>query len=590
MFITQRLRTKLLLSIVFVASLFVLPGIALRSVAQEGEAETWYGVLDLKKQHLRLVVELTPAESSSAETATDAPSWTGKLRSLDEGGVVLPLETVTRNDDVFEFTIKISKTTYKGTLSAKRDLVEGKWLQKTASIPLSFRRVDEVPEPKLKAVWKGTIKVLFQTLDLQFRELESGQIYFESLTENVGGIVATKTTEDDVITIDVPAVKGKFIGKLSEDGKKLEGKWTQGFLSPKLVLERASVASSGQARNRPQTPQPPFPYLAEAVSFKNEAAQVTLAGTLTKPKGEGPFPAVVLITGSGPQDRDETIEGHKPFLVIADHFTRQGIAVLRYDERGVGKSTGKFETATSVDFAADAKAAVEFLREQTSIDPTQVGLCGHSEGGYVAPMIAAHDSEIAFIVMMAGSAVPGDDILVSQLALILEASGVDADMVARRSKSQRALVDLVKHVPRLSNEEFEQRANEAIRSSLTDEELDLDVDKAMLAAAKTQLRTPWFEYFTKYDPRSDLRKVACPVLAINGSKDLQVDPKLNLPELRKALEQAPTTEFTVKELPGLNHLFQQAKTGLIQEYGGLEQTFDPRTLELMSAWILENVK
>ena len=301
-----------------------------------------------------------------------------------------------------------------------------------------------------------------------------------------------------------------------------------------------------------------------------------MAATLTIPQGKGPFPAVVLITGSGPQDRDETLLGHKPFLVLSDYLTRQGIAVLRADDRGVGKSTGVFANATTADFATDTEAGIAYLKTRPEIDPHKIGLVGHSEGGVIAPMIAARNPDVAFIVMMAGTGVRGDEVLVAQSEAIAVASGQNPDQAAKDATKEREMLKLVET----------EKDPTALEKELK-EKMAGDVPAGQIGMQITQLTSPWFRYFLTYDPATALRKVTCPVLAINGEKDKQVLPSQNLPPIRKALEQAGNKRFEVDELPGLNHLFQSSKTGSPGEYAQIEETISPVALEKIATWILK---
>jgi pimeloyl-ACP methyl ester carboxylesterase len=550
------------------------------------EEEIWFGVLDAEVRRFRFTIRLKESNEG----------WSGVLKSLDEGGREFGLDNVRRDDSSLAFEIKATNAKYSATLGEGGEVAKGRWLQNGADLELELKQVQEPPAQKLTAVWTGELNALVQKLKVQVRELESGEVYFDSLTQQAGGFVAKKTVDGDQVIIEVPAVRGKFEGTLEADGQRLVGKWRQGLIPLQLTLERSeqTVSEEESQPKRPQTPQPPFPYEVQEVTFENEQAEVKLVGTLTIPDRETSpeeqktkFPAVILISGSGPQDRDESILGHKPFWVIADHFSKKGIAVLRYDERGVGQSSGTFEDANSTDFAADVRAAIAFLAAHPAIDASQIGLCGHSEGGLIASMVAAQDERVAFIVLMAGPGVNGQKVVESQTRLILEVSGVPAEEIERQMKIQRAFIELAKQDPLPTKEEFSQAAMEKAGDYFTANEMEEDTARQMIDAAFQQLVSPWFQFFMSHEPASDLEKIACPVLAINGEKDLQVDPKLNLPAIEAALEKAPTDDFTLRELKGLNHLFQQSKTGLVQEYAQLEETFNPAALQLMTEWILE---
>lgn len=356
--------------------------------------------------------------------------------------------------------------------------------------------------------------------------------------------------------------------------------------SLKLEAEKLHAACEGKnssnvqtdlaSPRRPQEPRKPYPYREEDVSYKNQAQGNTLAATLTIPAGKGPFPAVVLITGSGPQDRDESLMGHKPFLVLSDYLTRKGIVVLRADDRGVGKSTGEFSGATTADFATDTEAGIAYLKTRPEVNPKLIGLVGHSEGGVIAPMIAARRSAVAFIVMLAGPGVPGDEIIVKQAELLAQSVGKSRQEAAKAAEKQRKILNIVK----------EDVDPDSLDKQLH-EELSGELSGAQISAILRQMNIRWLRYFLTYDPALALGKVTCPVLALNGSKDLQVPPDQNLPPIRKALAVGGNKNFEVDELPGLNHLFQTAKTGAPAEYSEIEETISPMVLEKIAAWILK---
>jgi pimeloyl-ACP methyl ester carboxylesterase len=396
------------------------------------------------------------------------------------------------------------------------------------------------------------------------------------------------TLKGDALRLELKAIGGVYEGKLNKDGSEIEGTWSQGGGSLPLTLKRTDKAPE---LRRPQEPKPPYPYGAEEVSYPNPKAGNTLAGTLTLPKGAGLFPVVLMITGSGPQNRDEELLGHKPFWIIADYLTRRGVAVLRVDDRGVGKSTGKFDNATSADFATDVLAGIAYLKTRKEIDPKQIGLIGHSEGGLIAPMVAAKSPDVAFIVMMAGPGVTGEEILYEQAALIQKASGAPESAVAWNRKLQHQLFAIVKSEPDSAAAEKQlDTAMDAAAKQMTAAEkkqLGGDVGAALQAQVKS-VNSPWFRYFLTYDPRPALRKVRCPVLAINGERDLQVPPKQNLPEIEAALKAGGNTDYTIKELPQLNHLFQTATSGSPAEYSKIEETVSPLALETMADWIVKH--
>ncbi|HEY2737951.1 MAG TPA: alpha/beta fold hydrolase, partial [Thermoanaerobaculia bacterium] len=318
-------------------------------------------------------------------------------------------------------------------------------------------------------------------------------------------------------------------------------------------------------------------------------AKVKFAGTLTLPKGAGPFPAVLLITGSGPQDRDESIVGHKPFLVLADHLTRRGIAVLRVDDRGVGGSTGSVSGSTTSDFAGDVLAGVAFLKQHAHIAADRIGLIGHSEGAVIAPLAASRSKDVAFIVMMAGTSVPGYEILPAQVEAIDVASGQTADKAKKEADITRAALGLVRA------EKDEAVLRTKLKALFVEHKDDVDADDlkqagsldAFVERQVKSLTSPWFRYFLDYDPRPALRQVKVPVLALNGELDKQVLPDQNLPSIEQTLHESKNPDVTVRRLPGLNHLFQTAQTGSPTEYATIQETLSPAVLDLMTHWILE---
>ena len=357
---------------------------------------------------------------------------------------------------------------------------------------------------KVVGVWLGPLKVgpIELRLALKVTTDDAGKLSakIDSIDQNAKDIpVDSITFADGTLTAESKLIHGKFVGKLDEGQGTLTGTWTQGPQSLPLVLKKTE---GDFALKRPQEPKPPFPYQTIDVEFDNGADQVKLAGTLTVPEGAGPFPAVVLITGSGPQDRDESLMGHRPFLVLADHLTRRGIAVLRYDDRGVGKSTGNFATSTTYDFKRDAEAAVAFLRTRPEIDAKRIGLCGHSEGGLIAPMVASETPDVAFIVLMAGTGVPGDEILTRQAMLIARAMGADETTLTKIGERQKKIFDEMKQDPK--GEHLAETLKEVVNGIASAEE-----QKAVeqtLAAQAAALNSPWFRTFLVLDPRESLKK------------------------------------------------------------------------------------
>lgn len=445
----------------------------------------------------------------------------------------------------------------------------------------------------LAGVWQGTLLAGGVSLRLIIEIKKEGSGYTGTLTSIDQSPqkfpLSAVTLSQNKLHLEVKVIGGEFNGELNDSAASAEGKWEQGGNSLALTLKRDSKIP---VVRRPQEPKRPYPYDEQEVAYDNTIDHVRLAATLTLPRGKGPWPAVVLITGSGPQNRDEELLGHKPFLILSDYLTRRGIAVLRADDRGIGKSTGNFGSATTADFANDTEAGVAYLKTRPAIDHAHIGLIGHSEGGVIAPMVAARSKDVAFIVLMAGTGMIGEEILYAQSALIGKAGGeTEAQIVEQKS--------LQKQMFAIAKQDIDAETKQKKLQALVKEALDKlpesekksvgDLDQF----AKTQsgaVSGPWFRYFLSYDPAIALRKVACPVLAINGSNDLQVPPKQNLPTIAAALKAGGNIDYTIKELPGLNHLFQTSTTGAPSEYSQIEETIAPIALQTMGDWILKHTK
>lgn len=374
------------------------------------------------------------------------------------------------------------------------------------------------------------------------------------------------------LTFAAPMIRGEYEGRWDAVQGAWNGQWKQGGALP-LTLAKGPVPT----RARPQMPARPYPYREEEVAFES-APGVKLAGTLTLPQGRGPFPAAILISGSGPQDRDEQLLGHRPFLVLADDLTRRGVAVLRYDDRGFAKSTGRHQDATSKDFAVDAGAALKFLRTRRDIDPARTGLIGHSEGGLIAPITALSDGKVAFVVLLAGPGTPSRELMAAQRTAVARALGAAPEAIARNDA-------LAARVDTLLAESKDWEAAKVEATKVIGEAaaaVGMPADRAI--AANQMLFTAWYREFIAYDPRPNLAKLTMPVLAVNGANDLQVLADQNLPAIREALK--VNRDATVVELPGLNHLFQTSATGSPMEYGRIEETFAPLALKTIGDWVV----
>ena len=337
---------------------------------------------------------------------------------------------------------------------------------------------------------------------------------------------------------------------------------------------------------RPQEPRGAISYDVEEVRYSSLTADATLAGTLTLPRSEKPSPAVLLIAGSGRVDRDETVFGHKPFWILADHLTKQGFAVLRVDKRGVGLSTGNYDVATTEDFAADVLAGVEYLKTRKEVDAERIGLIGHSEGGLIAPMVAIKSNDVAFIVLMAAPCVTGEAILYAQEALISRTMGVAEEQLKHQLDFQKQVLSAIKNESNL--EKAEQLLREIVAKQWTN--LPKEEQQTAAEAMEAQIKrcnSRWLRYYLTYDPAISLKHLKIPVLVINGELDSQVSPKQNLPVIAKIFDEAGNRNYRIIEFPKLNHFFQTCKTGSILEYGQVEETIAPIVLDTLTNWILE---
>jgi uncharacterized protein len=387
---------------------------------------------------------------------------------------------------------------------------------------------------------------------------------------------------DKNLTIQAPTLMGEYKGTITGDST-IDGTWTQRGASFPVNLKKLKMAFTV---NRPQEPKPPFPYTSEDVTFTNDKFNINLAGTLTIPSGTGPFKAVILITGSGAQNRNEELQGHKPFLVIADYLSRNGIAVLRFDDRGVGKSQGTQLNVTSADLATDAEAAFIFLKKNPKINQKEIGLMGHSEGGLIAPIVAASNPDIGFIVSLAGPGVTGQQIIIRQGQEISRLSGINEEQIKETTETNKKQYAVLRKEKDNKKAEIKILAlyKEILEKNKTSKE---DTEKAVNQLKLTfgaNIYT-WFRYFIMTNPATFWKQVECPVLALNGEKDLQVSARENLPAIEKALKSSGNKSVKTVMLPGLNHLFQHSKTGLPSEYGQIEETFSPEALKIIADWI-----
>lgn len=417
--------------------------------------------------------------------------------------------------------------------------------------------------------WRGTLQVGAVQLRIALHLGETSSL--DSPDQGVFGMPANYAADDRRVTVTIAAIDAMFAGELADDGSRLVGKWQQGGLSLPLTLERGVYAPAA----RPQTPAAPYPYRAEDVAYANpRAPSVRLAGTLTLPQGTGPFPAVLLITGSGPQDRDESLAGHRPFLVLADHLTRRGIAVLRVDDRGVGGSTGATANDTLHDYATDVAAGVAYLRSRRDIDARRVALLGHSEGGLIAPLVARGDPALAGIVLWAGPGVTGREVVAEQTRAIMRLAGTPAAQSEAALRTQRAMIDAALGAADPT------AARQAMLAAVAAAGMPAPPEASLAIMA-----SPGYRAFATHDPAPVLRGLRLPILALLAENDIQVVPAQNEPALRAAL--AGNASARVVTLPGLNHLFQTAPTGAVEEYARIEETVAPIALRTTADWLVQ---
>ncbi|MGB7845536.1 MAG: alpha/beta fold hydrolase [Candidatus Acidiferrum sp.] len=552
-------------------------------LAQEPALEgTYTGTLQAGEAQLHLVLHLT-RNSHGALHAT--------LDSLDQAVFAIEASSASLNSAILKLEVSSVGAHYEGKVSLDRKTIDGEWSQGSASLPLVFHREAVAHKPDdahfpVEGLWQGALQDHGMRLRLQLHvsHASDGNLIaaLDSLDHGVSGLPAISVLQkESAFHFEIPALAGVYDGTLNPTKNGITGVWSQRDFKEKLDFIRSSQPLE---LRRPQNPSKPYPYREEEVSFSSAAASVTLAGTLTLPRRPGPFAAALLISGSGPQDRDEFLANHKPFLVLSDYLTRKGIAVLRYDKRGIGKSTGSFDKATTLDLATDAESAISYLKSRKDIDPGRIGLIGRSEGAMIAPSIAARSQDILWIVLLAAPATKGEDTLLNQSELIARAGGLSDSQVATSLAFDKSAYDLVR------KEDDPARLKEKLKTLVKDSGLDSALPPAALEPQLRMMTSPWFRFFLDYDPLSNLQKIRCPVLALYGEKDLQVPPKINLPLLQKALTEAGNNQSDTRQLPELNHLFQHAYTGSPAEYAAIEETFSPEALQIVADWLLSRTK
>lgn len=452
---------------------------------------------------------------------------------------------------------------------------------------------NQIFSQSIEGDWNGALNISGVQLRLIFHieQSENGlKGTMDSPDQGAKGLTLnTVSFENSILKLSMKQIGMEYQGTLS--GDSIIGKFSQMGTQLPLNLYRKTIEKTTLIR--PQEPKGPYDYYVEEVTFENAKDSITLAGTLTLPSKTEKSPVVVLISGSGAQNRDEELFGHKPFLVIADYLTRNGIGVLRFDDRGTGASTSNKKSPTSADLANDVEAAVSYLMTKSQIDKKNIGLIGHSEGGLIAPMVAQRNMNVAFIILLAGPGLRGDKLLELQTMAVTKANGASDELIERMLKFNKGTYDLVLNSNdseklKIDLENYLQKAfkeNPDFTPGFSTEQLN-----SYIKVSVAQMTAPWMKFYIKYDPYPTLTKLKIPVLALNGAKDTQVAPKENLEAIRKAFDESGNKKLTAIELPNLNHLFQESTTGSPTEYPKIEQTFSPTALEQMNSWIHKQLK
>ena len=531
-----------------------------------------------------------------------------EVTSVRAGAIAKPAMNVLANDATLSFTLDAGgrRARFEGFPATAGKEISGSFhfLDDSGNLVppaqrWTMQRVDLVSEVATARTYGGRLEVGGQALDIQLAIGEGPNGWcgaIEVALQGLRNFPATVARATDGFVVGVPLQPTvTMLLAPSEDGKTLAGTFAQGSFNAPIVFAEMPGARLAGSR-RPQDPVPPFPYADREVRIAHAAGHA-LAGTLSMPSDprlgrDGKVPAVVLVSGSGPQDRDESIFGHRPFAVIADALARAGFAVLRYDDRGVGGSTGVFALAATADLASDADLAVEWLRAQPGIDPARVGIIGHSEGAVIAPLVAAWQSAdphpVAFTVLLAPPALPGGEILTRQSKALYDAAGLpeaaSAPILAAHAKVMAAVGR------RAPATELQPLVEELVRLQLTAGGQPLPPDetlRATFAGALAQVVEPWMSEWIRYDPRPALSALRAPSLAMCGTKDLQVDAASNLAVLDGLAKSG--VPILTRRYEGLNHLFQPAKAGVPDEYATIDVTFDASALAEMTAWLVEAV-
>lgn len=545
---------------------------------------TYAGTLQAGEAQLHLVLHISQDNKGLLHATLD---------SLDQGVFNIEATRVSGSATTLKLDVSSVGAHFEGKISLDRKTIDGTWTQGSAELPLILHRRPANAAPykatdavfPVEGIWQSALERHGLRLRLQLhvshdtdRQLIAA---LDSLDESVSGLPAIDVTlSDAAFHFEVPAFGVTFDGTLDSTKNTLKGKWSESGSDTALEFKRSDDPFP---LRRPQNPSPPYPYREEIVSFANAPANVQLAGTLTLPKDSGPFPAAILVAGSGPHDRDENLASHKPFFVLADFLTRKGIAVLRYDKRGIGASTGVLDSATTLDLASDTQAALAYLQTRKDIDQKKIGLIGHSEGAMIAPYVANRSQNVAWVVLLAPPATNGEATLINQSSLIVQVGGLSEPQLLASLTFDRSAYDIVR------KEKDPVVIADKVKILVKNSGLDSALPPEALEAQLRMLTSPWFRFFLDYDPLPVLQALKTPTLALYGQKDLQVPVKFNLAPTQKALEDAGNKDFLVREIPDLNHQFQHCFTGSPTEYAAIEETFSPDALQIVADWIAQHL-
>ncbi len=574
-------------NIIFILTLGVSVNLSINAQEFSGD---WKGVLEIQGNELHLIIHIKHADGKFSSTM-DSPDQSAFGIAMDE--------TIIKENQI-SIVMKQMQIKITGTLNEQNNAIDATFNQGPMSLPLkltkdldvkitSVENENQSNDNPIIGDWNGAIEIQGTTLRLVYHISETDGVYSSTLDspdQGAFGIAMDETVvNENEIMISMEKMKMKTTGTFDEVSNTIKGNFNQGPLNLPLTLTREEIAKKEKVRY--QNPKS-IDYVQEEVKFKNNNGGHFLAGTLTIPKS-GKFEKVaILVSGSGPQNRNEELLGHKPFLVLSDFLTRNGIAVLRYDDRGIADSEGDFSTATSEDLAQDAEAALMYLKSRGDTKNKKFGIIGHSEGGMIAPMVASRN-ELDYIVLLAGPGIEINQLLAEQSKAILKASGMPDEEIQFSLTVSEMVFQYMKDNSLLSNEDLTVGLTKILKKEFENlpqkqkEEIS-DID-AEIKKQVDGVTGEWFKYFINFSPSVYLKQVKCPVLAINGSNDLQVLPKSNLAGIESALKAGGNTHFTIKELPGLNHLFQQSETGSPSEYGSIEETFNEEALKIVADWV-----